>query len=871
VNFAARMWFGLALVLALASYGGAGDFVRPLLAVAVAITLVVIALGLRPQMHAPPLSWIALLFLPLIAITAIQIFPLGWHHPWVSEDVLLLGATATTWSINPAATTEVFVWLMTLTGMALCVTILARGDRVRGLVEVILYVAVTSAVLGLCLALTGAPWPSADTLTKARGPFIYPNHAAAFWAALLPLAALLAHRRGGIFRWGAVAALALGVLLSASRGGILVASFVMLPLAFTLLPRRRRWWWAIGGTLAISAWLWVIGLGEVANKFDQLRGSDGVTLSGRVTIWQAAWPIMTDAGALGSGGGTTTDAYRRSGDVHFADALVNHLHSDPLEWWLEYGWVGMLIALAACIAAGLRLRPLPSALADTSSRPLVLGSAAGLLILGLHACADFIWHSPAIAVEGVLLLCVLALSGHRQPTTPKQTAIKTGRLRICCLSAACVLALGAWPAWRWTHSELLARDVERFIVARRTANLPLTGANLLDQARAADPASVRLAITQAWLARAADEPDAARTALIAAAQLAPGSASAWSQRALLAATLGDHATMATAIRRALVWAPAWPDVQMTALSLVAAHHQTALPPAQTTAIINAVLAVDRGQPPWFFPLAADVLGAQPLAERLLQAGPMLSQSAEMWLAEQGPLDTWLALRRKNIGETIRRSPPALALANDRLIGNDHWTPDISLDLDKRRESAQALNDAGLPVPAKLFEQLTADGLPWSRWNHPIDLLDAATRHELALILRTELHRDWARSWSDRLTFAERALSGDDAVVNRDSEPLILTCIAGLHPLQKTPAGISFTLQQRAAQLLQRWREWDWQTLPEAGRWSWWFNDGTASAIVDGERWTGLVVDGQWIGWVRGHQELAPLIGFGLHRVVLLTP
>ena len=87
MNFAARMWFGLALVLALASYGGAGDFVRPLLAVAVAITLVVIALGLRPQMHAPPLSWIALMFFPLIAITAIQILPLGWHHPWVSEDV----------------------------------------------------------------------------------------------------------------------------------------------------------------------------------------------------------------------------------------------------------------------------------------------------------------------------------------------------------------------------------------------------------------------------------------------------------------------------------------------------------------------------------------------------------------------------------------------------------------------------------------------------------------------------------------------------------------------------------------------------------------------------------------------------------------
>ena len=100
MNFLARMWLGLALVLALASYGGAGDFVRPLLAVAVAITLALIALGQRPQMHAPPLSWIALLFLPLIAVSVLQVLPLGWHHPWVNDDLVLLGTSASAWSIK---------------------------------------------------------------------------------------------------------------------------------------------------------------------------------------------------------------------------------------------------------------------------------------------------------------------------------------------------------------------------------------------------------------------------------------------------------------------------------------------------------------------------------------------------------------------------------------------------------------------------------------------------------------------------------------------------------------------------------------------------------------------------------------------------
>jgi hypothetical protein len=72
-------------------------------------------------------------------------------------------------------------------------------------------------------------------------------------------------------------------------------------------------------------------------------------------------------------------------------------------------------------------------------------------------------------------------------------------------------------------------------------------------------------------------------------------------------------------------------------------------------------------------------------------------------------------------------------------------------------------------------------------------------------------------------------------------------------------------------LLQRWREWEWHDLPQAGRWAWWFGDGRGSAVIDAPRWTGLVIDGRWIGWVRGRQDLAPLLGQGLHRVVLLEP
>jgi len=867
-----RAWLAVGLVAALLAYGGAGDHVRPLLAVVIALALIGTACGLRQQLHQPPLGWIAWLFLPPIAIALIQVLPLGWHHPWVGDDLAALNLTSPAWSIDPSASGEALVWFVTLAALALVVMVLARGDRVRGLVEALIYIAAMCAVLGLCLSLTAAPWPSDDNVSTVRGPFIYPNHAAAFWAACLPLATLIAHRRGGVVRWGTVALLALAVLLSGSRGGILVACVVMLPIAVYLLPRQRRIWWAVGGTLAVAGWLWVIGLDDVADKFGRLRGNEGVTLNGRVTLWQAALPVISDAGALGSGGNTTTSAFRRSGETQFATLLVNHLHNDPLEWWLEYGWLGALVAIGALSTALARLRPDRATWTDAGRRTLVTGAFAGLLILALHSCGDFIWHSPAVAIEGVLLLCVLALSGRAEPTV----ASSSRRLRLICGGAAVILLGGVWPSWCWHTSEHLARDVERLLVARRAAGLPITGAEVIGQAVATTPASVRLAVTQAWLAHAAGDRAAASDALIAAGRLAPGDAAAWAQRALLAADQHDAATASNAIRRALVWAPAWPDIHQMALRLVALqpaanNDRATLPREQIAGIITAVFALDHAQPAWFFPLAAKVLGEDGLTQRLRSAGPLLAQSAEDWLARLGPLAEWRALRARAATTPPPRRPATLGPANDHLLGEQGWEPYVPLTVDERRVLGEILTTAGLPVPTLLAQALTNDGQPWARWAQPLDLLDAEVRAELALLLRSELHRAWARAWADRVALANRALSGDVAVVTRDSDPAILACLAGVDPQHPTPALVEHAVRLRAHALLQRWREWEWQELPQAGRWSWWFGDGTGRAVIDAERWTGVVINGQWFGWIRGRQDLAPLLGQGLRRVVLLTP
>lgn len=863
----ARVWLALAFIATLFAYGGEGDLVRPLFGIALALALVLAVFSLRRQYHPPPVAWIAVLFLPLILLTALQVLPFGWHHPWLSQDLAVLGGDWSVWSIDPSASTAALGWFVTLAGFALVVSLLARGGRLASLVDALLYVAALTAVFGLVLVLTGSTWPSDSSQTRVRGPFIYPNHAAAFWAACLPLAAFTAHRRRGTLRWGTVAVLVLALLLSGSRGGILVASVVMLPIAVYLLPRARRWWWATGGAMVVAAWLSLIGISEVTDKFERLRGDEGATLSGRTLLWQAAWPVILDAGVLGSGAGTTLPAYRRAGEDHFAGMRVDHLHSDPLEWSLEYGWLGVLVLLAAAIGTAVRLRPESTTWRDPTRRGLVCGAAAGLAALLLHCCGDFIWSNPMLALTGVVLLCIIALAGR----SADGAARPRSAMRLAGCALAVVVAAGAGWSWPWYTHTLLARDVDRLIAARHAANLPLTGASVIEQARTTSAASVRLCLLQTWLAQADGDLAAADAACVRAAALAPGDAAVWAQRALIAAAKDEPATVATAIARALAWAPAWPDIQQDALRLIAGHRRDLLPEDQIRTIIGGILSSSRPQPPWFFPLAAEVLGEAELVRHLREADPALARSAEDWLAQQGPVTEWVALRWR-LSTTRARLPAGLALAHGRLLPEDSWQPRVPLAVDDRRSLADRLADAGLPIPPLLRESLERDGRPWSLWSGPLDLLSADTRRDLALVLRSELHRAWARQWSDRLRAVNGALAGDTAMITRDLTPSVLARLAGIAPFADPAMPVDEAISRRARAVLERWRIWEWQELPDqAGRWSWWYGDGSDGALVTCERWTGLVIDGVWIGWIRGTQDLRPLLGSGLRRVVLLTP
>jgi len=872
MSYLLRWVISLFIVFAVLCRGGEGDMVRFYLSAVLALSLLILALDLTSRTREIETGWIVCLFLPPILLCIIQELPLDWHHPWITDDLSVLSKddNGIGLSIVRGATSTCLLWMLTLVSCSLLLATLFRGERIRSLANGVVLISASHALLGLILVLGNVDWPTA-AVSHARGSFVYTNHAASFWAACLPLALITACSFGQWWRWSSVGLLSIAILLSGSRGGIIVASLVCLPLILTLLPKRRRWWWATGLFAGIGLWLMIIGLQDLGQRFEALKGKEGLTLNGRLIIWKAAFPVILDAGPFGSGAGTTTEAYRRSGDSHFEPLIVDHLHSDPLEWWLEFGWVGILAGLVGVAGTIWLLWPAKGALSSPNDlRLLRRGAFLGLLILILHSCGDFIFHSPGIDLLAVVLLTICSQC-RRDPSSISTRSSAALRMGMALLAiAVCVAAV---PAYRYERDNIIAKNAGIFIYQRLSNHLPIDNRGPIEAALTQSPTSVSLATMQSWLWRNLPvQPEErsshlarARDALQLAAQLSPGDARAWSERAALDAELGLPLEAAAAAHRALKWAPAWSDLQTAVLSL--ARIGNSLPDSDVRAIIQQLLMLDLEQPNWFFPLAAKYLGDETLSAQVAAGKVRLQRSGFFWLAEHGRLADWLQVTRKLL------EPPAILPIECQIMAKQLYD-DLPIRLvvpstnEERRRLADLMSLCGIALPENLTTSLTADGIPWSQWNKPIDLLNATERSSLKLLLRSELHHDWAQAWSERLTVVNRILDGDWSPLNRESDPSLLYALTGPTPPRPVPDGV----RARCLLMLGRYQASEWQPLTEHLRFSWLFvNHSGAHDFVSNPTWTGLVIDGHWVGWIRGPVDVAPLVGAGLHRLVLINP
>jgi O-antigen ligase len=225
------------------------------------------------------------------------------------------------------------------------------------------------------------------------GPIIYHTHFAVFVETILPIALLLAFESYTYL--GIAAVLLAALVVSASRGGLIIASgevLVVLFLAYRQRPevRRRiiRIALALAGVTAILTL--IVGFATASERF-----YSEALAAGRLQFAISTLHMIAVHPWVGWGLGCWPAVYP-SFATFDPGAIVNQAHSDWLQWTAEGGLPVGLAMLALTVWA---IKP-------------ALRSIWGIGILAvlLHAAFDYPFSRPAVGAWPILILSMAAAS-----------------------------------------------------------------------------------------------------------------------------------------------------------------------------------------------------------------------------------------------------------------------------------------------------------------------------------------------------------------------------------------------------------------------------------------------------------------------------
>ena len=210
---------------------------------------------------------------------------------------------------------------------------------------------------------------------------------------------------------GAAVAYLVGIVLSFSRMGIVVAALVALASMVMTARSRGRALLPVASCAAAMGIAAAVGVSGLGDRFQRLVADQGDP--SRVAIWRDSMNAAQDHLWTGSGLGTFSFAFRRS-EMYFPRKTVDHAHCDYIEWLVELGLPAALFLAGVIglvfVSACRSLRRVEQARRRALLAGCILGSA-GLL---LHAIVGFPLQMPALAGWFAALLgfaCGLAARG----------------------------------------------------------------------------------------------------------------------------------------------------------------------------------------------------------------------------------------------------------------------------------------------------------------------------------------------------------------------------------------------------------------------------------------------------------------------------
>jgi O-antigen ligase len=320
--------------------------------------------------------------------------------------------------------------------------VLDSRRRINTAVSVFLALAAGITVYGIAQAFSDHPhiWWFIKQFYRhdVTATYINRNHYAGFMAMSLPLAAgftaalwrpgsapagtavAIRHRISGYFlrlstdpMMGkrmlvlfAGVIMGIGLILSASRGGIISAAGAMLML--TLLYRGKKGHREKGAVLfvllaVITLYVWNIGIDYPLQRFDQFWDS----YESRLRYARHAMAMAADYRWFGTGIGTFMHAYPQYQSAADVRLFLSHAHNDYVQYLAEAGILGTLLLGAGVVFYVYRVLRLWSRRTETYAVCIGIVPLAALTAVGIHSYSDFNLHIPA----NVLVLGAVAAIG----------------------------------------------------------------------------------------------------------------------------------------------------------------------------------------------------------------------------------------------------------------------------------------------------------------------------------------------------------------------------------------------------------------------------------------------------------------------------
>lgn len=421
---------GLYLTLALILGGGGSPAPLPELVLELLAALTALIWLLTPYGHAewsrvPRSAWmIAALVMAVPLLQLIPLPPFVWHalpgRALERDALALIGAQDSwrTWSLAPNRTLVALLSLVPPLLLLIMTSALGRSGRLI-LIRTIALLAVATLVLGALQLSTGDASPA--HLYGVTVPMLVgfqANHNSTADVLLIAIMTIPVVLRDLVERriisghpglilgvaGAATALLTLGVVLTASRMGIILLPIPLLASAWILQPWLRLSWrllgLAVGGAVILAGFGFLLArdnpvLATIIARFDF-----GQEL--RPQLWRDGLYVAQKYFPFGVGMGDFVPALIADERLEVIwPSLPNRAHNDFLELACEAGILGLgvlsaiSIILSKAIWRTLRGRP-------GHSKTLAIFAGAALAVFALHSLVDYPFRSMALACLGAV-------------------------------------------------------------------------------------------------------------------------------------------------------------------------------------------------------------------------------------------------------------------------------------------------------------------------------------------------------------------------------------------------------------------------------------------------------------------------------------